>query len=77
MRQGGQTIIRTKPQPSDKPSSEAQEAVRERFQEAIATTVDHPGGEATVLPSTSLRTSVTASDLPGHEASVEAGKTVT
>ncbi len=33
------------------------------------TTVDHPGGTATVL--------VTASDLPGHTGSREAGKTVT
>jgi hypothetical protein len=33
------------------------------------TMIDHPGGEATVL--------VTASDLPGHEASREAEKSVT
>ncbi|HQE94015.1 MAG TPA: hypothetical protein PLH19_15055 [Anaerolineae bacterium] len=32
------------------------------------TTVDHPGGAATVL--------VTAHDLPGHRGSLEAGKTV-
>jgi len=32
---GGTTIIRTKPQPSDQPPSEAQQAVRGRFQEAV------------------------------------------
>jgi len=33
---GGTTIIRTKPQPGDQPPSEAQQAVRGRFQEAVA-----------------------------------------
>ena len=33
---GGTTIIRTKPQPGDQPPSEAQQAARERFQEAVA-----------------------------------------
>ena len=160
---GGQTIIRVKPRPSDKPPTEAQQAARERCEEAAAyakgaqdqpvyaekaagtpktpynvavadwfhppevveidldgwtggvgetlrakarddvqvervhfliadqggtlveegpgvqvedslwweyvTTVDHPGGTATVL--------VTAGDLPGHEASKEAAKEVT
>ena len=159
---GGQTIIRTKPRPSDQPASPAQQAQRERFQEAVAyakdakdeavyvgkaagttqsafnvatadwlhapevvevdlagwsggvgetlrakvwddvkvaqvtfviaqadgtlveqgaathagglwweyvTTVDHPGGAGTVV--------TTASDLPGHTASLEAGKSVT
>jgi len=44
-------------------------AQAERLWWEYITTVDHPGGEAKVL--------VTASDIPGHETSQEAGKSVT